>query len=148
MEHPIVHHLSQCLAALGLGFGLGLWYDFIRGQRRACPSLTWLFDLIFGVTFLPALWLFGLYVGGGQFELFFFPLGFLGWLAYERAVHPWLAPCFFRIFSRYYRVLKKILKKVAKIGKKFFSFWGKWGRIGYKYSLAKKHRQKRRRWPI
>ncbi len=148
MEHPVLYHLSQCFSALGLGLGMGLWYDVLRCQRRCCPDWTWLFDLLFALTFLPGLWLFGLYVGGGRFESFFFPLGFLGWWFYEVAVHPWLAPCFLWISSIFYRILKIFLKKVGKFAKKIFSFWGKWVRIGNKYSLAKKRSRKQRRWPV
>lgn len=138
MEHPIFYHLSQCGCALGLGLGLSLWYDILRTWRRICPPLGWLFDLLLGLTFLPALWLFALAVGGGRFEFFFFPLAFLGWLTYDKGLRPWLSPCFFHIFGAIFQLLKKTWKKTAILQKKFFSFQEKWSTIVSKYKLKKR----------
>ena len=78
MELPVLFQAEQFAQALLLGGLLGLVYDLLRAPRRVRPKLGTLLDALFLLLLFLSLLGFALYVGQGQFRLFFFPGILLG----------------------------------------------------------------------
>ncbi|MCI8525051.1 MAG: hypothetical protein HFF17_03845 [Oscillospiraceae bacterium] len=133
MEQPVSLHAAQFLLACGLGAALGLFYDLLRALRRRRPRLTRGLDALYCAVLLPALLLFALYAGRGQFRLFFYPALALGAAGYFLT----LSRGVLRSLDRFYRVIHGVFraltaparffsKKTAILAKKIFSFAAKW----------------------
>ena len=133
MNLSVSYQLHQFLLSVNLGVALAFLWTFFRALRMARPRLTHLCDLLFGLILLPTLLLFALYVGNGQFRIFFFPGIFLG------AALCFFFPCpyvlrillaAFRLFAAGIRLFclpfRIFLKFFHKIGKNIFSFAKKW----------------------
>ena len=78
MELPVLFQAEQFAQALLLGGLLGLVYDLLRAPRRFLPKLGTMLDALFLLLLFLSLLGFALYVGQGQFRLFFFPGILLG----------------------------------------------------------------------
>ena len=83
--------LTQLLAGLWAGIGLGIWYSFLRPLRRHSSAFG---DLLFLPAFGAAwLWL-GFDICGGDLRLGNFSSLFVGWALWEGSIGMLLRPVF------------------------------------------------------
>lgn len=123
MELPVSLQVVQLAWAAALGAGLAVQYDVLRVIRRRLRRTTHLLDLFFWLTTLAACLLFALYVGQGQFRLFFFVgIGCGSSLWFLTLSRPFcrLIRQIFHILCLPFRALGKICKKFPKKRKNTF----------------------------
>ena len=120
MELPVSLQAVQLALAAALGMGLGVHYDILRVIRRRLPRSTHLLDFWFWLTAALACLLFTLYVGRGQFRLFFF-VGLLGgsslWFLTLSRIFRRIVRQIFHILGFPFRCLRKLCKKIAEFAK-------------------------------
>lgn len=128
MELRVLIQAWQFLLALGCGVALALVYDFLWGMRRELPGLTWLGDLVIGLCLLFGNLLLLLYVGDGEYRIFFLPATALGFFLWCRSLSPLcrrgsrvLWHIFLLPIHGIRRILKKILEKLKIFLKNPFS---------------------------
>ena len=122
MELPVLFQAEQLALAIVLGGVLGLFYDLLRAPRKLLPKLGTMLDALFLLALLLSLLLFALYVGQGQFRLFFFPGMFLGAAGYFLALSPLVLRLFTGLLRGFGRILHIILQPVRFCAKKFSVF--------------------------
>lgn len=106
MEIPILLQLAQTAAAVALGAALAFLYDCLH----AVPFGRVLWEVVYCLLFLTGLLLFALYVGLGEFRLFFLPCILLGATVYFRL----LCAAVRRVFAAFGRILRKFFRKNEK----------------------------------
>ena len=152
MELPVTTQLAQAAAALLLGGVLGVLYDVFRALRR-WAGLEALWDLLFGLCALPALFTLGL-AGPGGLRLFVLLAALLGasvhFLILSPAVLAGLPFCL-RLVARAVRfclypfaLLKKPAKNLCFFCRKVFQKWRKWFTIKCTASIARRQARKNR----
>ena len=124
MTLPVLFQLGQFGLSLCLGAALGLLYTLLGAVRAVRPRLTALCDGIFGHILLPALLLFALSVGRGEFRLFFYPgilLGAAAWFLGPGRTVGRAAAAFLRAVGSFGRsagsFVLRLVKKFEKIKK-------------------------------
>jgi len=119
--------------ALGLGAGLGLVYEFLRGLRRVLPAATVPADLIFLLLTAGVMTWYGLALCQGALELF----QLFGLLAGAILVQLTLGRALRGIFQGFWQLIEKLfsfaiwpgkvfLKETKKFLKFLFSIGEKW----------------------
>lgn len=137
----------EFFGAAGLGIILGVLYDLGRALRREHPKLTILVDIIFALIFFMAMGLTAIYTHG--FRLYQGLGTFLGAGLYFLTVSPW----FVRLWRRFFRSLRRLLRTfllpakksvffLRKLAKKLFPSSGKWGTIKMIPFSPKRHKTK------
>ncbi len=132
MELRIPEQGLQFLWALASGLTIGLVYDLLWGLRQEIPRITHLGDLLTGVALLVINVLLLLYVGDGEYRIFFpigTAVGFVLWrLSGSRGFRAGNR-LFWRLFlflpGKILVFLKKIIKKMKIFLKYPFSKRGK-----------------------
>lgn len=125
----ITQQLRQFLTSILLGGVLGLLYDLVR-PFRAMGGRLWngALDALLSVTAVSAVFFFVM-AGDGELRLFML-MGALGgavlfFCLLSRALRPIWA-FWFALFALPFHLLWKILKNIAKLCKKLFSFSTSW----------------------
>ncbi|MBP3412924.1 MAG: hypothetical protein J6K89_06650 [Oscillospiraceae bacterium] len=128
MEIQIAEQGLQFLLAGLTGLSMGCIYDLFRALRRTVRGLTWLLDLLFGSLLLFGNLLLLLYVGEGEYRIFFLVASTLGFGLWMWILSPLLLPLmcrFWRLllwpFVQISRFFKKIIEKMKLFLKKDFS---------------------------
>ena len=128
MELYVSRQLLQLACSAAVGLGIGLVYDLFRILRRRLKADA-IFDALFWMCCLAALFTLGMDMGGGALHIFMLAFAALGVAAYMllmsaavMAVLDRIA----RIISRALRPLKKLEKFFSKVVKKFFSNFRDW----------------------
>ena len=113
----------QFLVTCVAGVALAVVYDVLWGLRRELKWMTHVGDLLFGITVLVGNVLLMLYVGEGEYRIFFpigIATGFVLWTVTVRPVARRGIRGFWRGLLWLPRKIYRILKKIVKILKKFF----------------------------
>ena len=135
MELPVAAQLGEFAAALLWGAALAMGYDVFRALRRS-TGLRHLWDGLFCLLVLPALWLFMLYPGRGLLRLGSLAgmgLGALAWFLTVGRVFLFLICQLFHYLGATIRFVLRPAKKLSfflqKNIKKGFHFFRKRGTI-------------------
>ncbi len=143
MELEVYEQAQQFLWSLILGLSLGICYDVLWGLRRTMPFLTWILDLFMGMILLVGNWLLFLYVGDGEYRIFFLPTTVLGFLLWKKTLSKYfriVTRFFWRIFllplTIFHRILKKIIEKMKIFLKNPFSKREKSSKIKGQQSIS------------
>ena len=152
MELPVSEQLLQAASALLLGGALGLLYDVFRALRRLA-GLEALWDLLFWLCALPALFTLGL-AGPGGLRLFVLFAALLGaavyFLVLSPAVLKGLLFCLGLVMSALrwcaypITLLGQPVKKMAFFLRNVFKKMKKWFTIKKTVRLARRQARKRR----
>ena len=125
MELPVSFQAAQFGLSVLFALGLGLLYDWLRSVRRTVPALQDVCDGLFCLLLGAGLLLFALYVGRGQFRLFFFVGMLAGLILYFLLLSPLLLPVFCAA-QRFLRALlapaRFLLKKIKKFFQRYWIF--------------------------
>lgn len=125
MVHPISEQLALFLRAVALGAGLGLIYDLLRTLRSLGGKL-WggMLDALFCLTAAASLFFF-IMAGDGEMRVFVFLGAGGGMLLFLCLAAPLLRPVWrfwLSLLLCPVRLLRRLLKKCGRTGKKLFSF--------------------------
>ncbi len=143
MELAVKYQSWQFLWALLLGIALGWEYDFLWGLRRTVAFVTWLWDLLVGFSLLLGNWLLFLYVGDGEYRLFFLPTTILGFFLWRKTLGKAMRVCsrwFWQTavlpVTIFWRNFKKIIEKMKFFLKNLFSNRKKSVKIKEQHSIG------------
>lgn len=114
MELEVQTQLIRLAAALATGAALGLIYDFFRALRRKLGG-DWLFDILFSLAALYALFTLGMSVGGGALHIFMAAFALLGFGIYIALP----SRVFFPVFEHIAAIVSDIFTAAKKVAKKF-----------------------------
>ncbi len=122
MEIQIAEQAMQFLLAGLTGLSMGCIYDLFRALRRTVRGLTWLLDLLFGSLLLFGNLLLLLYVGEGEYRIFFLVASALGFGLWMWTLSPLLLPLmcrFWRLLLWPFVQISRFFKKIIEIMKLF-----------------------------
>lgn len=124
MELYVSRQLLQLLCSASVGMGIGLVYDLFRILRRRLKADA-LFDILFWLCCLAALFTLGMDMGGGALHIFMLAFAALGFSAYMLTLSTPVMDVLDKIasiISLALSPLKKLKKFFAKVVKKFFLY--------------------------
>ncbi|MBE6992608.1 MAG: hypothetical protein E7430_08550 [Ruminococcaceae bacterium] len=132
MELPVSLQSWQFCACLLAGLALAAIYDILKMLRRLTRLPYWPMDIIFSLVLLLTVPALALYVGGGDFRLFFFPALVLGAVFWFITISPlfsavmlWIGDIFglcVRILTVPVRALKNKINFLIQKSKNIFQF--------------------------
>ena len=128
MELYVSRQLMQLLCSASVGMGIGLVYDLFRILRRRLKADA-LFDILFWLCCLAALFTLGMDMGGGALHIFMLVSAAFGFSAYMLTLSTPVMGVLDKIasvISLALSPLKKLEKFFAKVVKKFFSYFRDW----------------------
>lgn len=122
MELKVIEQGRQFLLCLLGGMGLGAFLDILITLGKTVRFLRWITDLLVGMGLLVVNWLLFLYVGDGEYRIFF-PVGvFAGCMIWKISLGRYFrigCSLFWKILSipcvKICRILKNFIKKCKKI---------------------------------
>ena len=142
MENAVSVQTIEFLYSSLLGIGLGVFYDFLRTVRTFCPKrrmVVGLFDALFWVCAIIALFAFVLVCSGGKMRFYLLFGVFCGAFVYRAAASEIVA----KVMSGTVNALIKIMRAMTSPVLRLLSYLGSLGRKSV--SSARKATEKRRR---
>lgn len=128
MELGVLEQGRQFLICLISGLFYGVFYDLLWGLGKDRPILRWITDLLAGIGLFIDNWLLFLYVGDGEYRIFFLIGIFAGFLLWRGTASKYFRKgcslfwkVFFIPFVVIWRIFDKIIKKMKKFFKNLFS---------------------------
>lgn len=131
MEIDVSRQLLQIGASWLTGFASGLVYDVFRVLRRRLKASS-LFDGLFCLAVLFALFTLGMSAGGGSLHIFmlaFFCLGFASYMLLLSDVVLAVLNKIMQAVAVLFAPILLIMKKFSSIAKKLFSKAGNWFKL-------------------
>ena len=131
MEIDVSRQLLQIGVSWLTGFAAGLVYDIFRVLRRRLKASS-LFDGLFCLAVLFALFTLGMSAGGGSLHIFmiaFFCLGFASYMLLLSDVVLALLNKIAQLIAALFAPILLIMKKLSAVVKKLFSKAGNWFKL-------------------
>lgn len=138
MELYVSRQLLQLVCSAAVGIGIGLVYDVFRILRR-CLKADALFDALFWLCCLAALFTLGMDMGEGALHIFMLAFAVLGFASYMLLLSTPVMTVLYKIahiVSLALSPLKKIIKIFSEVVKKLFSNIRAW------YTMVKNSRKR------
>lgn len=138
MELYVSRQLLQLICSVAVGVGIGLVYDVFRILRR-CLKADAIFDVMFWLCCLAALFTLGMDIGEGSLHIFMLTFAVLGFAAYMLLLSRHVMTVLYKIahiVSLALSPLKKIIKTFSEVVKKLFSNIRAW------YTMVKNARKR------
>ena len=138
MELYVSRQLLQLICSAAVGIGIGLIYDIFRILRR-CLKADAVFDVMFWLCCLMALFTLGMDIGEGSLHIFMLAFAVLGFAAYMLLLSTPVMTVLYKIahiVSLALSPLKKIIKIFSEVVKKLFSNIRAW------YTMVKNSRKR------